>query len=224
MGCIRHFYRKLPTEVGGEPKRGQKKTHFLQPFVCCFDEMYFCCQPFPPPLYVSILHLCIEFANRDHLSTKTAFIREVLQTEFRYDFRKGPREISAGTVFTVFKAMMHINTVPAEISQGPFQKSYRNSVCKTSLFAPVGGHFGQVLQYLYRICVSTKNRSLYTQRVQTLTFWYQMHGDRVIEHTHLSTQPGHVGFVFFFPRRDCEQQKLFVTHTHTGRNTYVGWT
>ena len=38
-------------------------------------------------------------------------IREVLQNEFRYDFRKGPREISAGTVVTVLKTMMHVNTV-----------------------------------------------------------------------------------------------------------------
>ena len=30
--------------------------------------------------------------------------REVLQNEFRYNFRKGPREISAGTVITVLKA------------------------------------------------------------------------------------------------------------------------
>ena len=33
----------------------------------------------------------------------TRFNREVLQNEFRYDFRKGPREISAGTNFgTIF--------------------------------------------------------------------------------------------------------------------------
>ena len=63
-------------------------------------------------------------------------IREVLQNEFRYDFRKCPREISAGTVITVLKARMHVNTVntvPAEISRGHFRKSYRNSFCKTSL-------------------------------------------------------------------------------------------
>ena len=66
--------------------------------------------------------------------------REVLQNEFQYYFRKGPREISAGTVITVLKAIEHIyiyvntiNTVPAEISRGPFRKSYRNSFCKTSL-------------------------------------------------------------------------------------------
>ena len=44
-------------------------------------------------------------------------IREVSQNEFRYDFRKGPREISAGTVITGLKAIMHVNTVntvPAE--------------------------------------------------------------------------------------------------------------
>ena len=29
-------------------------------------------------------------------------IIDVLQNEIRYDFRKGPREISAGTEFTVF--------------------------------------------------------------------------------------------------------------------------
>ena len=53
--------------------------------------------------------------------------REVLQNEFRYDFRKGLREISADTVITVLKAIMHVNTVnsiPAEISRGPFRKSY----------------------------------------------------------------------------------------------------
>ena len=60
------------------------------------------------------------------------FIRDVLQNEFRYDFRKGPREFSAGTVITVVKAKMHVNTVntvPTEISRGPFRKSYRNSFC-----------------------------------------------------------------------------------------------
>ena len=43
-----------------------------------------------------------------------------MQNEFGYDFRKGPREISAGTVITELKAIMHINTVntvPAEISK-----------------------------------------------------------------------------------------------------------
>ena len=63
-------------------------------------------------------------------------IREVLQNEFRHDFRKCPREILAGTVITVLKAIMHVNTVntvPAEISRRPFRKSYRNSFCKTSL-------------------------------------------------------------------------------------------
>ena len=63
-------------------------------------------------------------------------IREVLQNEFRYNFRKGPREISAGTVFTVFTCIIAVNTVitvPAEISRGHFRKSYRNSFCKTSL-------------------------------------------------------------------------------------------
>ena len=66
--------------------------------------------------------------------------REVLQNEFRYDFRKGPREISAGTVITVLKAKMHVNivnTVPGEISRGPFRKSYRNSFCKTSLIVAI---------------------------------------------------------------------------------------
>ena len=33
--------------------------------------------------------------------------REVLQNEFRYDFRKCPREISAGTVFTVFTCIIN---------------------------------------------------------------------------------------------------------------------
>ena len=64
------------------------------------------------------------------------YIREVLQNEFRYDFRKGRREISAGTAFTVFTciiAFTTVITVPAEISRGPFRKSYRNSFCKTSL-------------------------------------------------------------------------------------------
>ena len=59
-----------------------------------------------------------------------------LQSEFRYDFRTGPREISAGTVFTVFTCIFAFNTVitvPAENSREPFRKSYRNSFCKTSL-------------------------------------------------------------------------------------------
>ena len=37
--------------------------------------------------------------------------REVLQTEFWYDFRKGSHQISASTIFTVFKAKMQINVV-----------------------------------------------------------------------------------------------------------------
>ena len=66
--------------------------------------------------------------------------RVVLQNEFRYDFRIGLREISAGMVITVLKAIMHVNTVntvPAEISRGPFRKTYRNSFCKTSLISMV---------------------------------------------------------------------------------------
>ena len=35
-------------------------------------------------------------------------ILDLLQTEFRYNFRKGPREISAGTVFTVFTVFICI--------------------------------------------------------------------------------------------------------------------
>ena len=35
--------------------------------------------------------------------------REGLQNEFQYDFRKGPREISAGTVLTVFTCIMAFN-------------------------------------------------------------------------------------------------------------------
>ena len=63
-------------------------------------------------------------------------IREVLQNEFRHDFQKSPREISSGTVFTVFTCITAFNTVitvRAQISRGPFRKSYRNSFCKTSL-------------------------------------------------------------------------------------------
>ena len=63
-------------------------------------------------------------------------IWEVLQNEFRYDLRKGPREIWAGTVYTASTWIIAFNTVitvPAEISQGRFRKSYRNSFCKTSL-------------------------------------------------------------------------------------------
>ena len=33
---------------------------------------------------------------------------DLLQTEFRYDFRKGPRDISAGTVLTVFTVFICI--------------------------------------------------------------------------------------------------------------------
>ena len=66
---------------------------------------------------------------------------DLLQNEFRYDFRKGPRDISTSTEFTVFtviKAKLQINTVntvntvPAKISRGAFGKSYRNSVCRRS--------------------------------------------------------------------------------------------
>ena len=69
--------------------------------------------------------------------------REVLQNEFRYDFRKCPRKISAGTVFTVFTCIIAFDTVitvPAEISRGHFRKSYRNSFCKTSLIVKVRDH------------------------------------------------------------------------------------
>ena len=34
---------------------------------------------------------------------------DLLQNEFRYDFRKGPREISAGTEFTVFTVIKGYN-------------------------------------------------------------------------------------------------------------------
>ena len=56
-------------------------------------------------------------------------------------FSEGSSQISASTEFTVFtviKAKLQINTVntintvPAEISRGPFRKSYRNSVCRRS--------------------------------------------------------------------------------------------
>ena len=59
--------------------------------------------------------------------------RDVLQNEFWYDFRKGPREISAGTIFTVYTRIIAVNTVIKEISRGHFRKSYRKSFCKTSL-------------------------------------------------------------------------------------------
>ena len=36
-------------------------------------------------------------------------ILDLLQTEFQYDFRKGPRQISAGTVFTVFICILASN-------------------------------------------------------------------------------------------------------------------
>ena len=52
----------------------------------------------------------------------TGLMREVLQNEFRYNFRKGPREISAGTVFTVFTCFIAFNIViiaPAKTSRGP---------------------------------------------------------------------------------------------------------
>ena len=58
------------------------------------------------------------------------------KTNFGTIFGKVPREILSGTVITALKAIMHVNTVntvPAEISRGPFRKSYRNSFCKTSL-------------------------------------------------------------------------------------------
>ena len=87
----------------------------------------------------------IFFAPRPRAFTKIAIFvlqnvpnREVLQNEFRYDFRKGPREISEGTVFTVFTWIIAFNTVitvAAEISRGPFRKSYQNSFCKTSLMS-----------------------------------------------------------------------------------------
>ena len=85
--------------------------------------------------------------------------RVVLQNEFRYDFWKGPREISAGTVITVLKAIMHVhtvNTVPAEISQGPFRKSYRNSFCKTSLIS-------MVIFVSLEICIITRLVIAYDQ-------------------------------------------------------------
>ena len=44
-----------------------------------------------------------------------ADIREVLQHEFRYDFRKDPPEISARTVFTVFTCIIAFNTVILQI-------------------------------------------------------------------------------------------------------------
>ena len=49
-------------------------------------------------------------------------IREVLQNKFRYDFRKGPRPISAGAVFKAIMQIKSVNTVPAEIWQGHSKK------------------------------------------------------------------------------------------------------
>ena len=43
---------------------------------------------------------------------------DLLQTEFRYDFQKGPHQVLAGGVFMVFRAKVQINTVitvPAKI-------------------------------------------------------------------------------------------------------------
>ena len=34
-----------------------------------------------------------------------------MENDFRYDFLKGPPEISAGTVFTVFTCIIDFNTV-----------------------------------------------------------------------------------------------------------------
>ena len=80
------------------------------------------------------MHVCNQAI---HTFTSNIFdIREVLQNQFRYAFRKGPHEIWAGAVITVLKAVMHVNTVNTvsdEISRGLFRKSYRNSFCKTSL-------------------------------------------------------------------------------------------
>ena len=60
------------------------------------------------------------FAKSDHQAVFQELIREVLQNEFRYDFRKGPREISAGTVFTCTIAFNAVITILAEILRGPF--------------------------------------------------------------------------------------------------------
>ena len=67
--------------------------------------------------------LQLQSRRKDHSKKKKSFNLDFLQTGFQYDFWKGPREISAGTIFTVLNAIMHVNivnTIPAEISQGPF--------------------------------------------------------------------------------------------------------
>ena len=51
--------------------------------------------------------------TEDHTDRRIEANSEVLQTEFQYDFWKGPREISASAVFMVF--ICAVNTVPAEI-------------------------------------------------------------------------------------------------------------
>ena len=56
-------------------------------------------------------HICIRLIFANHNISSFVNTREVLQTEFWYEFRKGPSKFAAGTVFTVFKAIMQINTV-----------------------------------------------------------------------------------------------------------------
>ena len=46
-------------------------------------------------------------ARMQKVQQKFRDIREVLQNEFRYNFRKGPREISSGTVITVLMAIIN---------------------------------------------------------------------------------------------------------------------
>ena len=54
----------------------------------------------PPPPSLSPSSNSLEVYSLNNL--------DLLQTEFRYGFRKGPREISAGTVFTVFTVFICI--------------------------------------------------------------------------------------------------------------------
>ena len=68
-------------------------------------------------VFIFEVYVLLGHCSRRQVSVK---IGGNLQKEFQYDFQEDPREISAGTVITVLKTIMHVNTVntvPAEISR-----------------------------------------------------------------------------------------------------------
>ena len=93
---------------------------------------------------------------------------DLLQTEFRYDFRKGPREISAGTVFTLFTVFICI----LAFNYRKYRK-FRTGRNLTRTFPKIVPKF--VLQRVYtetRFTVFQRLHAPYQQQPRYSQFWF----------------------------------------------------